>query len=131
MKKLYLPLFFIFIALNGFVADDPFSKVADSIRQGNINQLTAMMAESVEIAVPGNESTFSKTQAAVVLNNFFSQNKPVSVKVLHKVNSNAHYQLGVLLVDTSSGLYRVALTLKEIKGTLQLIEFRVEPAKVK
>jgi hypothetical protein len=131
MKKLYLPFFIIFITFRGLTADDPINKVAGIIRQANMHELSALMAESVEIAIPGDENTYSKSQAETVLTNFFNQNRPVSVKVFHKINSNAHYQLGVLLMNTNKGLYRISFTLKEISGKLQLIELRIETEKVK
>jgi len=131
MKKLYLPLFIIFMAFQGLSVDDPISKVAGIIRQGNMHELAALLAESAEVSIPGNENTYAKTGAETVLTNFFSKNKPVSVKILHKVNSNPYYRFGVLLVNTANGVYRIAVTLKEINGTLQLIELRIEPEKVK
>jgi len=131
MKKLYLSFFIIFITFRSFAPDDPINKVAGIIRQGNMHELSALMAESVEIAIPGNENTYSKAKAEAILTNFFNQNRPVSVKVLHKINSNANYQFGVLLTNTGRGVYRIAITMKEINGVLQLIELRIEPEKVK
>jgi len=131
MKKRYLPFFIIFLAFRSFAADDPINKVAGIIRQANMHELSALMAESVDVVIQGNENTYSKARAEVVLNNFFSQNRPVSVQVLHKINSNPHYQFGVLLMNSSKGAYRIAFTLKEINGNLQLIELRIETERVR
>jgi hypothetical protein len=131
MKKRYLPFFIIFITFRSFATDDPINKVAGIIRQGNMHELSTLMAESVDVVIQGNENTYLKAQAEVVLNNFFSQNRPLSVKVLHKINSNPHYQFGVLLMDSGKGAYRIAFTLKEISGKLQLIELRIETEKVR
>jgi hypothetical protein len=131
MKKVCLGLFLLICAARAFAADDAVSIVAAIIRQGKISELTALMAESVDIAVPGTENTYSKTQATVVLNGFFNQNRPVSVKVLHKVNSSAQYHFGVLLMNTGKGVYRIALTFKEVNGAFQLIELRIETEKVR
>jgi hypothetical protein len=131
MKQRYLSLIVIFIAAQAVAASDPISKVAGIIRQGNMHELSAMMAGSVEISVPGDDNTYSKNQAEAVLSNFFRHNKPLSVKVFHEINSNPHYRFGVLLMNTGRGVYRIALTLKQINGALQLIEFRIETEKVK
>ena len=131
MKKLYFALLVMLIAPPAFAIDDPVGKVAGIIRQGNISQLSAMMAENVEISITGDDNTYSKTQAVSTLNNFFSQNKPLSVKILHKINSNPKYHFGVLLMNSNKGVYRIALTFKEKNGALQLIELRIEPEKVR
>jgi hypothetical protein len=131
MKKVCLGLFLLISAARTFAADDPVTKVAAMIRQGKISELTAVMAESVDISIAGDDNTYSKTEAVGVLNNFFSQNKPLSVKVLHKINSNPKYHFGVLLINTGKGVYRIALTFKEVNGALQLIELRIETEKVR
>ena len=131
MKKVCLGLFLLICAARTFAADDPVSKVAAIIRQGKISELTALMAENVEISVIGDDNTYPKTQAVDALNKFLSQNKPFSVKILHQINSNPHYRFGVLLMNTGKSVYRMALTFKEIDGTLRLIELRIELEKVK
>jgi len=131
MKKVYLGLFFLICAARAFAADDAVNKIATIIRQGKISELTALMAEGVEVSVAGDNNTFSKTQAQGVLTIFFNQHKPLSVKVLHKINSSLQYRFGVLLIETSKGTYRIALTLRQDKGVFQLIEMRIEAEKVR
>jgi len=77
------------------------------------------------------ENLYSKTQAGLILDRFFSQNKPTSVKVLHKVNSSQNYVFGVIILNTQKGPYRIAVTLKQTGNTSELIEMRVETEKVK
>ena len=124
-------LFLLIGAARSFAADDPVTKVAAIIRQGKISELTALMAENVDISVTGDDNTYPKTQAEGILTAFFSQHKPLSVQVLHKINSNPKYRFGVLLINTGKGVYRVALTLKAVNGAFQLIEMRIETEKVK
>ncbi|HZY36248.1 MAG TPA: DUF4783 domain-containing protein [Mucilaginibacter sp.] len=131
MKRLYLSLFVIFIVGRGFAADDPIYKVANLIMKGNMHELSALMADNVQISMPGTDNTYPKAQAEALLNKFFSQNKPISVKVLHKIVSNANYGFGVLLMNTGQRVYRIALTLNEIDGSLRLIELRIETGKTK
>jgi hypothetical protein len=131
MKKLYLPLFIILTVMPALVAADPIDKVASLIRQANIHELSGLFAESVEVSILGDENVYSKVQTELILDKFFSQNKPRSVKMLHKVNSNPNYLFGVLIINTDKGSYRLAVTLKDIDGKPELIEFRLESEKVK
>ena len=131
MKLLYLPLLVVLYLVPAPMVTDPIDRVAELIRQGNIRELSKMFASNVEIAMQDDENVYSKVQAGLILDKFFSQNKPVSVKMLHKVNSNPNYLFGVLIVNTQKGPFRIAYTLKEIEGSLMLIELRIETEKVK
>lgn len=110
---------------------DPIDDVASLIRKGNISELSKLFAPSVEIALLNNENTYSKAQAQATLDKFFSEHKPATVTILHKIKSNANYLFGVLIVNTGKETFRVAFTLKGTQGNLMLIEFRVEMEKLK
>ena len=131
MKQLYLPLAIIFFMTSAVALADSIDKVAELIRQGNTRVLSKIFAENVEITLQDEENVYSKVQAGLILDKFFSQNKPVSIKMLHKVNSNSSYLFAVLIVNTQKGPYRIAYTLKENEGSLALIELRIETEKVK
>lgn len=129
MKLLFLPLVVIF-----FVAPavpGPIEKVAELIRQGNVTELSKMFAANVEISMQNEDNVYSKVQAGLILDKFFGQNKPISVKIFHKVNSNPKYQFAVIILNTQNGPFRIAYTLKETESTLMLIELRIETEKVK
>jgi len=124
MKLLYLPLFVIFFMVPATAG--PIEKVAELLRQGNVGELSKMFAANVEITIQNNDNVYSKVQAGIILEKFFNQNKPVSVKIFHKVNSNPKYQFAVVILNTQKGAYRITYTLKETDGGLMLIEMRVE-----
>jgi len=129
MKLLYMPLFVLLYLVP--VATGPIERVAELMRQGNVAELTKLFAANVEITIQDEENLYSKTQAGLILDKFFNQNKPTSVKVLHKVNSSQNYIFGVIILNTQKGPYRVAVTIKQSGNTSELIEMRVETEKVK
>jgi hypothetical protein len=129
MKLLYLPLLVIFYVIP--TAAGPIEKVAELIRQGNVSELSKMFAANVEISMQSEDNVYSKVQAGLILDKFFSQNKPISVKIFHKVNTNPKYQFAVVILNTQKGPFRITYTLKDTDGTLVLIELRIEPEKVK
>lgn len=131
MKKLYLPLFIVLMIAPVLISADPIDKVANLIRQRNIAELSKSFADNVELSVLGDENIYSRLQTEQILTRFFSQNEPKTIKLLHKVNSNPNYHFGVLLMTTNTGVYRIAVTMKETAGTLSIIEFRIETDKVK
>jgi len=129
MKLLYLPLLILYLMPS--IAADPIDKVAGLIRQGDTKELSKLFAATVEITILEEENVYSKTQAELILDKFFNQNKPVSVKILHKVNTNPNYLFGVLTLTTGNGTYRVTYTLKKGDSGLTLIELRIEAEKAK
>ncbi len=131
MKLIYLPSFIILLLLPRISPADPIDNVADLIKQGNSRELARLFAANVEIAVMDEENIYSQAQATLILDKFFSKNKPKSIKLLHKVNSSANYRFGVFILTTDTGVYRVAFTLKGAEGKMNLIELRIETEKVK
>jgi response regulator of citrate/malate metabolism len=130
MKLLYLSLLILFV-VTGISVADPIDKVADLIRQENIHELSKLFASNIDITILEEENIYSKTQAELILDKFFSQNKPEAVKILHKVNSNKNYRFGVLLVTAAKETFRITFTLKETEGSFTIIELRIEIDKVK
>jgi hypothetical protein len=128
MNKLWLCITLLLVVGFATPAADPIDRVATLLRQGNVHELATLFAESVDVSVLDEANVYSKAQAEVILDKFFTQNKPGGVRVLHKVNSNPNYLFGVLLVTSGRSSYRVAVTLRGAGGSLSLIELRIEAA---
>ena len=104
-------------------------KIAELIKQGNVHELAKLFAPSVDIGILEDANVYSKTQAEIVLQKFFTNNKPTAVKILHRINSNSNYNFGVLILTTEKGRYRVSFTLKGAEGAMTIIELRIETEK--
>ncbi|MDN3547524.1 DUF4783 domain-containing protein [Mucilaginibacter aquaedulcis] len=131
MKLIYLPSLILLFLLPGFAPADAIDNVANLLKQGNSKELAKLFAPSIEISLMDEENIYSQAQATLILDKFFTKNKPKSIKLLHKVNSSANYRFGVFILTTDSGLYRVAFTLKGTDEKMNIIELRIENEKVK
>jgi hypothetical protein len=129
MKLFYLPLFALLFV--NATPVDPIDRVADMIGKANIRELAKIFASDIELTMLDDANTYSKAQAELVLEKFFGQNKPLSYKTLHKVNSSGNFRFGVVIISTDKGTYRAAFTLKGTTDAAQLIELRIESEKVK
>jgi len=130
MKLKCLPiLVLLYLVPTACLANGPIEKVAELIRQGNARELAKLFAASVDISILDNANVYSKTQAEQILDKFFKENKPASIKLLHRVNSNATYNFAVLLLTTDKGKYRVSYTMKEFEGAMVVVELRIETEK--
>lgn len=131
MKLAYLP-FFALITLFYNNPPDVIDKVADQLAKGSVHELAKLFAAEVELVLPGTEdNTYKKAEAEVMLAKFFNQNKPVSVKVLHRINTAAGYQFGVVELGTNKGIFRVSANFKNENGSLLLVKLMIEPERVR
>ncbi|HEX4374096.1 MAG TPA: DUF4783 domain-containing protein [Puia sp.] len=126
--KNHLGLAFIASALfllsftNFFTVDD----VATAIRSGNISQLSGYLDNRVDITLPDKSDTYSKSQAAMIISDFFSNNEVQNFKVKHRgENSGTEFCIGIL--QTRNGNFQTTFFMKQ-KGDKQLLqELRFQP----
>ena len=119
------------VDVTGSAVTGPIDDIAGLLRRGNIHELSKMFSPDMGITILDQDGVYSKVQAELILNKFFSENKPRTVKVLHKINSNPNYELGVLLLTSAKGTFRISYTLKQTGGTIVMIEMRIENEMVK
>jgi len=89
------------------------AKIEVAIKAGNAAELAKLMHSSIDLTIPGNEGVYSKTQAELILKDFFSKNNPLEYKTLHKGSSKdgARYCIGNLKTD--KGMFRAYFYMKK------------------
>jgi hypothetical protein len=111
-------------ALTLSVKAQSFDNIANAIRTGNASALAASFQANVEITIKDAGNSYSKSQAEMVLKNFFSTHQPKGFSIAHEGTSpeGSKYFIGTL--NTTAGNYRtyvyaksgtVALTIQEIR----------------
>ena len=120
--KNHLGLAFIAFSLillsftNFFSIDD----VAIAIRSGNISQLSEYLDNRVDITMPDRSDTYSKSQAEMIIRDFFSTNEVQSFKIKRKgENSGSEFCIGIL--KTRNGDFQTTVFMKQ-KGDKQLLQ---------
>ena len=99
--------------------------IAESFRKGNSRELARHFNNNIELVVLDNEDVYSKSQAEIILRNFFLANKPVKFELLHQGGKeSSRYAIGNL--ETENGDFRIYFLLK-LRGGIPLIHLlRVE-----
>lgn len=128
MKLLY-PFMLLTLLFVPAITVDVIDKTAELIRKADIHELAQSFATTVDVAVLDDENVYSGSQAEQLLNSFFSKNQPRSVQILHRISSNPNYRYGVVMLTTTTGVYRVAFSLRKIEGEFKLTEIRIERKK--
>lgn len=104
---------------------DNMDAVVTAIRSGNVNQLSPFFDVRVDISLPDKSDTYSKTQAEMVIGDFFNNTGVQNFKITQQGESGGTvFCAGMLL--THSGNYRTTLFFrhKGDKHYLQEIRFQ-------
>jgi hypothetical protein len=105
---------------------DNMDAVATAIRLGNVTQLSQFFDSRVDISLPDKTDTYSKTQAEMVIGDFFNNNGVVNFKISQQGESGGTFYCAGLL-QTHSGNYRTSLFFKQKGDKHFLQEIRFQP----
>lgn len=94
--------------------------VVTAMRNGSASQLSKYFDTRVDVSVPGKSDNYSKSQAELILKDFFANNEVKGFQVKHKGKQNgSEFCIGVL--QTRNGDYRAKFFMKK-KGDLQVVQ---------
>lgn len=120
--------FFIGLLLLSFTAINAQSldSLNSYILKADVKNLTARFSKTIDLSIVNKEGIYSKTQAKIILDDFFKSNKPISYEVKHKGNNknNSHFVIGKL--KTKDKIYRTHILYNLLDNTIEIIELRFE-----
>ena len=113
------------VILGSYRSFDNMDVVVTAIRSGNVTQLSPFLDVRVDITLPDKSDTYSKTQAEMVIGDFFNTNVVQNFKITQQGESGGTvFCAGIL--QTRSGNYRTSLFFRQKgdKHFLQEIRFQ-------
>jgi len=121
MKK-YLGFAIVFISLSlvSFTPHYSIDDVVAAIRGGNASQLSKYFDSRVDLSLPGKSDNYSKSQAEMILKDFFANNTVKNFVVKHKGEQNGS-EFCIGLLQTKNGNFRTKFFMKQ-KGDLQVVQ---------
>jgi len=124
-----LPVIFIMIMAIAVYGQDPgpvINKISDYIKNGDAKGLATYFNSTLDLEVEDTDGSFSKTQAEIILRDFFKKNKAISFSVNHKGSSNegSHYMIGSYKTNTAD--FRVYILLKKNDQKLMIYQVQFE-----
>ena len=104
---------------------DNMDAVISAIRAGNVTQLSSFFDVRVEISLPDKSDTYSKSQAEMVISDFFNTRGVQNFKITQQGESGGTFFCAGFL-QTRSGNFRTTLFFKQKgeKHFLQEIRFQ-------
>ncbi len=127
MRKSAILIVFFFISTSLSVFADIYDDIASAIRTGNYKQMAMYFNTNVDMTILSHEDVYSKSQAEIILKDFFIKNPPKSFVILHQGNSKegAKYSIGTL-VTTQGSSFRTYFFVKQTAGKSFIQELRFE-----
>ena len=115
-----LTFFFSFFKVNTGI-----DEVVAAMRSGNSTLIAKYFDDLVDISMPDKSNTYSKTQAELVLKDFFTNNPVKKFEIIHK-GENAGSQFCIGTLYTKNGSFRTTIFMKQKGGGQLLQELRFE-----
>ena len=124
MKKIFTLLLAstVLLSFNSLIGIE---EVVSALKSGNATQVAKYFDNTVDITLPEKSNSYSKSQAEVILRDFFSNNPVKDFNVIHKGdNSGSQYFIGKLVTKNST--YRTTVFMKQRGDKQFLQEIRFE-----
>lgn len=123
MKTLSVFLLFISLTFSAFSQNK--EKIAKAFETGNVAELSQYIDENIDLTVESTEGIYSKAQAKVILQKFFSENSPGVFKIQHEGTSgSSKYVIGNLTVNGKS--FRIYFLFKTTNSVTTIQRLRIE-----
>ena len=120
LMKRFFTCLFLSVTLFSFSVLVGIDDVIASLKSGNASQISKYFDKTVDITLPNKSNTYSKSQAEVILRDFFTNNEVKDFQILHKGNNGgSEYCIGKLMTANSS--YRTTIFMKQ-KGDKQFLQ---------
>lgn len=113
-------------AVEYVVVAGPFEQVVAAIKAGDVSGLTPYLDNTIEINITGKSSSYSKTQAEVILKEFFSKNQVKTFDLVHQGEGGGGSRFGIGNMNTASGAFRTYFLLQKKGSGMVLNELRFE-----
>ena len=131
MKRLQVfvifSLVFFSISFGKIIATEQeiFVELSNNFKSGNVREIAKYFANTVDVTLPSSEDQYSKSQAEIVLKNFFSEHNPSNFTLEHQgASNNGKYMVGTL--TTSKGTFKVYVFVKDVGGQKSISEIKIE-----
>ena len=126
MKKIItLTCAALIFVLSAFTQASGFDDVVSALRSGNATSLSKYVDGNIELSLPSKTDNYSRQQAVVILQDFFSNIGVKDFEVKHK-GDNGGNQFGIGTLLSRSGNYRTTIFMAEKNGKLVLKEIRFQ-----
>lgn len=123
--QIILYFLFLFSPFQGQKSDS-FEAIAGYLKGSDSRNIAAFFAPIIEMNILSEENEYSKAQAELILRDFLLKNKPTTLKILHKLNSNPNYRFAVFSVQSIENKFRISISMAKDGDSFYIKVIRIE-----
>ena len=120
----FLVLFFL--SISPIINAQNLDSVKNALQKGDASQLAHSFSETIELNIMDENGFYSKTQAKIVLDNFFEKNKPTSYTIKHEGGAKSKSQFIIGTLKSKDKSFRTHILYNKLNDKIKIIEFRIE-----
>ena len=124
--KLLVLFIFTLQSILFFAQSDINTIVKNDLIVGNIDQLSKHFTDNIDISIEDADAIYSRSQAAMILKKFFTDNKVIEFKTEHSSNSDDNNQYIISKMETEKGQFRVTYFITKDNNSLKIKQFNIE-----
>lgn len=106
-------------------ADDA-SKMAELFKKADAETISASFSASLQLTTPGKQGVYSKSQAKMILSDFFTANTPSAAKVSQQGKSENGAHFLVISLTTATQEYKTTLFYRGSGSGMRIHELKIE-----
>ncbi|MCR9249831.1 MAG: DUF4783 domain-containing protein [bacterium] len=122
LKNTLLLTLTIFIGLGTAMAQDDsiIDDVGTALRTGSSKELSKFFNDVIELKIDGEKENYSRTQAEVIVRNFFTKYPPKNFTKIHNGSSPDGLQYVLGKYAHNEGTHRVYMLIKKTDGSFKI-----------
>src|SRR5215212_3634802 len=120
---------FVLLVSSSFTEFGGCEEIGSAIRTGDSKQLASYFGNTIDLTIMNREDSYSKTQAELIVRDFFSKNPPKSFSMIHKGTSKEGTLYGIgSLTSTKGTIFRTSFFARQSgeKYLIQELRFEME-----
>ncbi len=125
MNKFYKSALLIFTFVTFFVsvrAQTQLEDVVNAIKSNRVSDMTKYFDNIVPITINNVQSTYSRTQAELVLKDFLGKNTPIDITILNSGAPTPSSKFAIGDLSTNTGKYSIYILFKLKDNTNYLLQ---------
>lgn len=126
MKKIFISIGSVLLLLllsSNLFCQIP-NQIENGLKTGNAKMIASCFNDNVELVILDKENICSKEQGEMILNDFFSKNRPTDFKLTHQGGTDSVYGIGKM--QTANANFRIYFMLKSFANKPLLVQLRIE-----
>lgn len=109
--------------------DNAFDQIIKAIEESDAKSLSAHFSTTIELRLPGNENTYSSSQAEMIMKDFFKRYPPDTFKTVQEGSTEETSKFAICSYISGSRQFQVYLYLKREKDQFLLQKIKFEEIK--